>query len=349
MKATAIVNHNFISANDALANNINAKANQLYGQLLAIDASQLNTASEYKDYFVKHHMGRRLFFSIQSSAHIIYQSVKISGKNTGEIVFLDYGAGLGTLFMLAGMMNFKKIVYNDYLPEWHQPAKALCSALQINIDDYVAGDIDNVTTDAAAKNIKYDIVASRNVIEHIYDLQLFYNLLYQHNPKTIIYSSTTANYHNPAMRLYHFLIHKKAERNIYRPQRINEIKKLQPVLQQSQVDILAELTRGKAKEDFISTINNFMNNVMPAKDKSLRTNTCDCINGIWIEHLLTKQEHATFAKNAGFKFEYTAGFWDTHYKSGALNLFARLFNNIISILGKRRAVLISPFVDIIAY
>ncbi len=342
-------NYSFIKGNDALANDINAKANLLYSQLRAIDTSQLDTANEYKDYFIRHHLGSRLFFSLQSSAHIIYKSVKISGKSVQEITFLDYGAGLGTLFMLAGMMNFKKVVYNDYLPEWHQPAKALCNALQIKIDAYVAGDVENVTADAAANNIQYDIAASRNVIEHIYNLDVFYSLLQQHNQKIVIYSSTTANYHNPAMRLYHIYIHKKAERTIYKPQRINEIKKLQPSLPEEQIKMLAAITRGKAKQDFIDAIKNFNPQTIPAVNKTLRTNTCDCVNGIWIEHLLTKQEHAALANNAGFQFKYSAGFWDTHYKNSVFNLLAYLFNKIITLLGEKRAVVLSPFVDIIAY
>lgn len=349
MQKAAVNDNIFIGTRDQLAAEINTRANELYRQLLSIDASQLDTADEYKQYFIKHHLGRRLYFSLQSSAHIIYHSVKICGKPVNETVFIDYGAGLGTLFMLAGKMGFKKTVYNDYFPEWHQPAKVLCNALEVTIDDYVDGDIDNVVKDAAAKNIQYDIVASRNVIEHIYDLPVFYRLLYGHNPKAVIYSSTTANYHNPAMHLQHILIHKKADKNIYRPQRINEAKKLRPGSNDTELNKLADVTRGKAKKDFIDAVNNFAGNKPVAKDKTLRTNTCDCITGVWIEHLLTKNEHAAIAAKEGFTLYVNAGFWDTHYRYGIINLFTACFNGIISLLGKKKGITLAPFIDIIAY
>ena len=339
----------FLQGNDALALDINANANELFYQLQHFDLSRLTVADEYKNYFINHHLGNRLFFSLQSSAHIIYYSVKKCSKPVNEITFIDYGAGLGTLFMLAGMMGFKKIVYNDYLPDWHQPAKALCSAFNIKIDEYVTGDIDNVVKHAGANNIQYDIIASRNVIEHIYSLPHFYQSIFRHNKNTVTYSTTTANYHNPAMRWYHIYIHKKADRDIYRRQRIKEIKKLQPSLKEEDVNMLAKITRGRALGDFTDAVNNFIDKKIVVSDPTLRTNTCDCNTGLWIEHLLTEKEHQSFATAAGFKFEYTAGFCDTHYKYSVINMLAILLNKIISLLGEKKGVVLSPFVNITAY
>lgn len=341
-------NNFFITGNDALANEINAKANQLYRQLITIDTASLATADEYKNYFINHHLGRRLFFSMQNSAHIIYHSVKKSGKALQDITFMDYGAGLGTLFMLAGMMGFKKTIYNDYFPEWHQPAKILCSSLQIKIDGYVAGDIETVTKHAAANNIMYDIIASRNVIEHIYSLPNFYSCIFKHNSKAITFSTTTANYHNPVMRWYHVYVHNKWEKISYRLHRMGEIKKLQPSIPAPQLEELANITRGKGQKDFVDAVNNFMAGKPIEKDGTLRSNSCDCITGVWNEHLLKKTEYAHIINTAGFKMEYAPGYWDTHYKSPLMNIAAKAFNRIILFLGKK-GILFSPFVNVIAY
>jgi 2-polyprenyl-3-methyl-5-hydroxy-6-metoxy-1,4-benzoquinol methylase len=341
-------NNIFITGNDALADDINAKANFLYNQLITIDTARLDTADEYKNYFINHHLGRRLFFSMQNSAHIIYHSVKKSGKTVSEITFMDYGAGLGTLFMLAGMMGFKKTVYNDYFPEWHQPAKVLCNTLQIEISDYVTGDIEDVTKHAAANNIKYDIIASRNVIEHIYSLPHFYSCIFKHNKNAVIFSTTTANYHNPLMRWYHVYVHNKWEKKSYRKHRMNEIKKLQPSISAAQLEELATVTRGKGQEDFVNAVNDFIAGKSIEKDKTLRSNSCDCITGVWNEHLLKKTEYANIINTAGFKIEYTPGYWDTHYKSALMNIAAKVFNRIILLLGNKGFIL-SPFVNVIAY
>ena len=348
LKAAEKSNNIFISGDDALAKEINAKANKLFSLLVNINVAELATAAEYKDYFINHHLGRRLFFSLQNSAHIIYHSVKKSGKEINEIVFMDYGAGLGTLFMLAGMMGFKKTVYNDYLPEWHQPAKNLCETLSIKINEFVAGDIDDVMKHAAANNIQYNIIASRNVIEHIYSLPHFYNCIFKHNSKAVTYSTTTANYHNPFMRWYHIQIHKKGETGGYRQQRMDEIKKIHPSITGGQLEKVTLLTRGKGQKDFVDAVNDFFSGKQIETDSHLRSNTCNCITGVWNEHLLTKKEYKSIINAAGFKMEYAPGYWDTHYKSPVMNMAAKVFNKIILLLGNK-GIILSPFINVMTY
>ena len=107
-------NHKFIDPYDETARLINDKANQLYQKLITLDISDTDIDDFGKYYFTNHHTGKRLFFSIQSSSHIIYNSVKRYNKKITETNFIDYGAGLGTLFLLAGMVGFKQVFFNDY-------------------------------------------------------------------------------------------------------------------------------------------------------------------------------------------------------------------------------------------
>ena len=297
---------------------------------------------------IHHHLGHRLFFSIQNSAHILYEAVKLCDKPLQDICAIDYGAGLGTLFMLGGMLGFKRFDYNDHLAEWQPTAKVVCNQIGIKVNDYITGDIIAVADFAASKNICYDIVVSRNVIEHIYSLREFYSVIFKHNPKTVVYSTTTANYHNPVMRLYHLYIHKKVEKLYYKQQRIEEIKKLQPLIPANDLIKLTELTRGKGQQDFIDAVNNFaIHKPIPA-DASLRSNVCDCKNGVWSEHLLTKKEYGKIINAAGFKMDFTPGYWDTHYESRAMNMPGKVFNRIILLLGNNGTVL-APFINVTAY
>lgn len=338
----------FINTNDPLGNVINSKANELYQSLTGIKDSSLKNSNQYNDYFIHHHLGSRLFFSIQNSAHILYEAIRISGKQISDIAAIDYGAGLGTLFMLGGMLGFKRFDYNDYLPEWQQTAKAVCESIVSKITGYITGDIDSVISYAAKENIQYDIVLSRNVIEHIYSLQNFYTSLYQHNPKAVVYSTTTANYQNPLMRWYHVYIHKKYSKH-YLEHRIKEIKKLHPSLSPEQIKNIAILTRGKRQAEFESTVNRLVNGGTIEKDSSLRSNDCDCETGVWNEHLLTKKEYEKIIQKAGFKMMYTAGYWDTHYSSSIKNVTGHIFNKLIGIAGKKQGTFFSPFVNVIAY
>lgn len=339
----------FLAATDNLGTLINSKANELFFALKNFNSAALDGADTYNDYFIHHHLGHRLFFSIQNSAHILYDAVKLCGRTITEINAIDYGAGLGTLFMLGGMLGFKRFDYNDHLPEWQNTAKAVCREAGITINDYVTGDINAVTAFAASENIRYDIIVSRNVIEHIYSLPEFYSVIFRHNPKAVVYSTTTANFHNPVMRLYHIYIHKKVEKQYYRQQRVEEIKKLKPLISPDNLIKLTELTRGKGQQDFIDTVNNFLIHKSIPADPTLRSNVCDCINGVWSEHLLTKNEHGNIIHMAGFKMKYAAGYWDTHYSSGIKNLMSNIFNKIIGLLGNKKGVILSPFVNVTAY
>lgn len=339
----------FLAADDDLGKLINLKANELFFALKNFDAAALDSNGHYNDYFIQHHLGNRLFFSIQNSAHILYEAVKISGKPLHEINAIDYGAGLGTLFMLGGMLGFRRFDYNDYLPEWQSTAEAVCKSVGISIHDYITGDINEVVDFAASEGFIYDIVVSRNVIEHIYSLPKFYASIFKHNRAAVIFSTTTANYHNPVMRLYHIYIHKKVERLYYGNQRMEEIKKINPLINENDLVKLKELTRGKGQQDFIEAVKSFKPGIPVSQDSSLRTNTCDCITGVWSEHLLTKNEYKSIIGNAGFKMSYTAGYWDTHYPNKLKNIMASIFNRIIFLSGRKNGILFSPFVNVVAY
>ena len=338
----------FLECKDPLAVLINEKANELYILLQNFDGSTLPIQDGLKDYFINHHLGKRLFFSLQNSAHIIYESVEKTGKQINEINLVDYGAGLGTLYLLGGLLNFKRIIYNDYLPDWKDTAVLISKNLGISIDGFVTGDVDAVLKYAAGEDFLFDIVASRNVIEHIYSLPFFYEEVYKHNTAAVIFSTTSANYHNPAMRLKHYFLHKKIERTQYLPQRKIQLQQEWPAITSVQLNELSILTRGKAKKDFFNAIANYKNNQPISKVPYLRSNTCTADSGYWCEHLLTKNEYRQIITKAGFNVAYTAGYWDTHYQSFFMNILGKFLNQVIKIAGKK-GILFAPFVNIIAY
>lgn len=337
-----------LKGDDVLAIAVNQKAAELFTLLQNFDAASLVIDNHFKDYFIQYHLGKRLHFSIENSAHIIYQAVKKTGKGVAQINIADYGAGLGTLYLLAGMMGFKTVVYNDYLPDWKDAAITISKALKIKIDGFVTGDIDAVTKYAAEKSFLFDIIASRNVIEHIYSLDFFYGELLRHNPAAVIFSTTSANFHNPAMRLKHYLLHKKIEKKQYRPLRIKELQKIWLAITDKQTQELADLTRGKAKKDFTDAVEDYKNNKQVIPVKFLRSNTCICTFGYWCEHLLANNEYNAIISEAGYSMDFTAGYWDTNYQSDLMNLLAKFLNKLIILTGKQ-GILFSPFVNIIAY
>lgn len=340
--------YTFIHHDDALGRLLNEKANELFLQLRSFDVQQSGISDFGKHYFSAHHTGGRLFFSIESSASIIYDSVKKVNKDLADTSFTDYGAGLGTLFLLAGKLGFKMVFYNDLFPEWSDNARAICAQLGIPITDFVTGDIDTLIEYGKKNALYFDIIASRNVIEHIYSLRNFYTTLYRSQLTTLCYATTTANFHNPAMRLKHYLYHAKMEKKYYRKQREEEIRRLAPRVNKHDLGQLIKLTRGRAFNDLSDAVKLFLDKKPVPPVEFLGTNTCDCKNGVWAENIITRKNYAHIIETAGFSLDYSAGFWDTHYKYSLANGITRLFNRIISVLGKK-GYWLSPFVKVVAY
>ncbi len=339
--------HTFIEMTDETARLLNDRANHLYRQLAMLDISDTDIDNIGKEYFINHHTGNRLFFSIQSSANIIYQSVTKLNKPLTELIFIDYGAGLGTLFLLAGLAGFKKVYFNDYFPQWAGYAKIICSKLAITIDDFISGDIDAVIDYGKANNIHFDILASRNVVEHIYRLRDFYTKLYQSDITTICYATTTANYHNPAMRLKHYWHHYQVEKKVYKKQRAGFIKELVPGITSADINALIKITRGRAFADFTNAVDLYFKKQPVPAVEFLHTNTCECKTGVWAENLLSRKNYSDIIRQAGFTVSYTAGFWDTHYKHGFVNVITAVLNRVIKIAGKK-GYWFAPFVNITA-
>ena len=339
--------HTFIEIKDDTARLINDRANHLYQKLVVLDISDTDIDDFGKYYFTNHHGGSRLFFSVQSSADIIYRSVNKTNKPIPELTFIDYGAGLGTLFLLAGLVGFKKVYFNDYFPQWAGYAKTICNKLNITIDDFISGDINAVIEYGKTNNIHFDIVASRNVVEHIYKLRDFYTRLSRSGITSLCYATTTANYHNPAMRLKHYWHHYQVEKKQYKDQRAVYIKEVVPAINTADLDALVKLTRGRAFTDFTDAVNLYFKKQPIPPVEFLRTNTCDCRTGVWAENLITKKNYYDIIQRSGLKFEYTAGFWDTHYKYIVVNLITGLLNKIIKITGKK-GYWFAPFVYITA-
>jgi 2-polyprenyl-3-methyl-5-hydroxy-6-metoxy-1,4-benzoquinol methylase len=337
----------FIGQHDEFAGLINEQANLLYHRLKTLDISKMDFDEFGTHYFSSHHGGKRLFFSIQSSAGIIYQSVKMINKPVSEINFIDYGAGLGTLCLLASQLGFKGVYYNDYLELWTINAHKLFTNLNISIAGFITGDIDAVIDYGQSNNIVFDIVGSRNVVEHIYNLREFYTKLYQSGITTVCYSTTTANYHNIAMRLKHYWYHRKVENAQFKKQRAAYIKELKPDVTEEDLTNLVEVTRGRAFADFTNAVDLYYSKKPIPPVEFLGTNTCDYHTGIWAENLLTRKNYFEIIRQSGFTVEYTAGFWDTHYKYPLLNSFTALLNRFIKILGKN-SYWLAPFVNVTA-
>lgn len=335
----------FLPQHDHLANVINTQASELFSRLRSLDVENLGIPDHCLYYFRNSHFNR-LFFSIETSAHLLYRSINLKGKEVTDVVIMDYGAGVGTLYMLAKMIGCKTVIYNDFLEEWRFSALKIAEAVNVQIDETILGDVEETLETLARKHLQCDIIASRNVIEHVYKLEQFYGSISRCQPQALIYSSTTANFYNPAAHVKHVLWHKKWEKEYYK-KRLDIISQTQMVTNEAEKQVLARKTQGLALTDLKNAVQVYEKSKLLPDPSIHYSNTCEPSTGVWAEHLLTFKEYRQQIGTVNYKVTFLPGFWDTHYSSSWKNLLARLLNNII-MMGKKIGVVFAPFIYVIA-
>jgi 2-polyprenyl-3-methyl-5-hydroxy-6-metoxy-1,4-benzoquinol methylase len=333
----------YIDKDDQLGLLIEEQSALLHRKLQELPVDSLGLPYYCQEYFKGSHF-KRLTFSIQTSAHLLYRSIKSSGKKTEDITIMDYGAGVGTLYTLAKMIGCKTVVYNDHLPDWQLSARIIAESIGVSVDEYIVGDIEDTLTSLEQKNIRCDIITSRNVIEHIYRLDLFYQAISRKQPNAIVYSSTTANYCNPGARIQHWLLHRKWEK-VFVKQRAEIITKGFPGLSASEIVKLSQLTRGCEVNEINIAVGRYIKTRQYPVSKDCGSNTCDPSNGVWAENMLPFSSYRKLIDANVYEIRFLAGFWDTHYASSWKNTLTSLLNWLIPTpLG----LAIAPFIYVVA-
>lgn len=335
----------FIKERDELSKSLNQASQRLLERLQSLDVDALHLPYHCQEYFKSSH-STRLFFSIQTSAALLYKACAVAGKMPGEMVVMDYGAGVGTLFLLAGLTGFKKVIYNDHLEDWKISAEKISAAVGITIDRFIVGDIGVTLNELKQADIRVDLIVSRNVLEHIYKPIDFFNSIHNYSNNCLVFSSTTANAANPAAVVKHRRWHAKWEKDFIK-KRYQIIKDLFPGSSEAEARRLAKATRGLAMSDLDNCIQAYKESgVMPALSVE-GTNTCDPSNGVWFENLLSFKTWKKEIEPAGFTMTILPGFWDTHYRSGLKNILGKSLN-IVGSASTGAAIATSPFIYIIA-
>ncbi len=332
----------FIQQTDALGLAINKACNELFVKIPALDIDSLPFEPYFKWYFKKCHLGRP-HFSLKTSARLLYNAIQSTGKPWQNVVIMDYGAGLGTLYLIAKIIGVKKIIYNDLMPEFATPAAAVDAALGYPMDEYIIGDTEATLQQLKKDNIICDVIVSRNVLEHIYHLPTYYNLVQQHQPQAILYNSTTANYNNPLAHVQHIYLHYKAKPALIQ-RKIIAIHKVIPDLNKNTATKLATALIQYGSIDFDTALQTFVNKGTWPTNKKDYTNVCD-ETGNWREHLLSYKQHQQVASN--YKVTFVPGFWDVDYKNPLLKTIGIIGNAITNMLGSKGYVAAS-FIYIIA-
>ena len=219
-----------------------------------------------------------------------------------DLRIIDLGGGIGFNAAYFRHIGFSDVVLLDHDKQCVVDAHKIHSALGLSITNYVCGNVQWFKN----QNLENSVIASRDVIEHIYDLSAFFLL----SAGAFINVHNTAAIHNSIFRKKEFEnIHYKAE-NLgfkgeglkaldsslpYSELRRKHIQKNYPTSQN--LDDLVKDTRGLNLGDIDRFIAD--KHYDEVAKQHLYTNTCNPNTGNWAERTLPFEAYRLFGKAAG--------------------------------------------------
>ncbi|MBL0048717.1 MAG: hypothetical protein IPP32_11555 [Bacteroidetes bacterium] len=350
----------FLPPDLSQASHLNAAAEKLEAMLLQLDYKSLNLSDYGKRYYA--YDLRKLTYMLQSYVFMLLWAQYKSGKKFNELTLLDHGGGVGMLSLLAKLAGCKTVIHQDLNPVISADAKRIADTLNIPIDYFINGDTPEFVAFVNANKLNLNILGSRNVIEHVYDLNLFFTETAKiQSDKLILFLSTTANEKNPLVNTYTKGLQRKfelkgnpvawGEKELDREnsginQRKRIIKNAFPAIAETENLRLAAATRGRIKADIIADVQAYLKNGSMPIELAHPTNTCSPESGSWVEHLLPLNDYKAMLEQNGFKFDFINGFYNTNYPQAYLNLITPTINLAIRSL-KKGGTFLAPFISII--
>ena len=327
--------------NPALLEHINDAAARLYTKISCLDVNALDISKYNKRYLAKHQT--RLQRSIQKYAYLLLWGIANQWDKENDLVFVDYGGGVGLLSLLAKEAQVGPVIYNDIYDISCSDAATIAESLGLKCDYYVTGDIKELHTFLNDTSLKCNAIASYDVIEHIYDIEAYLQALpsIADNRFTAVMASG-ANSLNPLINWMLSKNHKKIdlddrqideahkERDSLQAYHIIRKKIIQaqaPQLSADDVDLLAARTRGLIEADILMQVDHFMHDGTLPPEPSHPTNTCDPYTGNWAEHLMDPHQLTDILSASGLNTRVMRG-----YCGSDKNLVRQLIFKVVDLI-----------------
>lgn len=330
---------------DELRARLDDAAVRLRRRLLALDAGALDISDYSRRYLEGHRANGAAHLNV--CAHILWLSLRNGGGGTGQTGLIDYGGGNGLLSLLAREAGVGMVVFNDIFPTSCADAQNLASVLGLEADHYVSGDVADLIAYLRQYSIDCRAICSYDVIEHVYDISAFLNALPQVSvgPLRIVMASS-ANALNLRIKRRIMRLQRQVENEdrveerghkerdaltAYRSIREDIIRGRAPTLDHEEVDALATLTRGLAREDVEKAVDSFLATGAFPRAPTHPTNTCDPTTGNWAERLMDPFALAQILAGAGLEAHIEPGYYGFYV--GWRALVGSILNTVIGATG----------------
>jgi 2-polyprenyl-3-methyl-5-hydroxy-6-metoxy-1,4-benzoquinol methylase len=305
-----------------LASRVDDAARRLHGKLMSVDVQALDVSDYFRNY-LRIHLSHALP-SLQLNSHLLFLSLRGIGDGT-DVGIVDYGGGSGMLSLLAREAGVAKVVYNDIYDVSCVDARTLAVRVGLAADDYVLGDIEDLTSYLRERSVRCRSIVSSDVIEHVYDVDEFLRAVpgISSGPLRVVFASH-ANTFNPLLSWMLMRTQRAVETRdrppalgqklrdttrSYRGVREEMIRQHAPLLTLEEVARLGAVTRGLMKADIEKAVDSFLETGEAPAELVHPTNTCDPYTGNWCEHLMDPFELAKTLSASGIPTQVGVGYW----------------------------------------
>lgn len=315
------------------------EADMFATELISVDFNKMPISDYNKRYINR--LKTALHYNFYIYAECFYRLTKESSKKPENITLVDFGGGSGFLSMLAKKCGFKKVIYVDINPLSTQTISYLRNYFHVGPDVILEGSAD-VLLDWTRKNqIVPDSLVATDLIEHIYNLEIFFHDLMMVNPSLNMVFTTGSNPYN--------LIKKKFLRrnmlgaevgNLENPNyytlRLEYIRQNYFSMTKDEQILWAKKSRGLVFEDIDKAINSKL--ALQPIDKY---NTCDPRNGSWEERVLPLSQYKKIVQPYNCDIDVYSGFYYTDGTISLKKMILKGLNIIVKMTGKF-GLIISP-------
>lgn len=339
---------------------INLAAERLAEKLKTLKIESLGI-SDYNQRYLSDKL-ESVTAELQRYSYLIFLVLHKLESPLTNLNFLEYGGGVGMLSLLAKELGFAKVIYNDIYDVSCIDAEMIGSTLGCKADYYVNGNIDDVLEFSRAMGLSYNVIASYDVIEHIYDMESFLAKLscFRGYPLTVAMASGAVifnkRYTKKIMKIQYEWEHYdrkpkfgQKERDTLRAYidiRREIIREASVKISENDIEELTNRTRGLMKPHILDAVMVYLQNGQLPKILHHATNTCDPYTGNWKEHLMDPFELIKVLSDAGFKSEVFSGYYSYRYGLLIRRLLKRCANIFIRYTSTKYGIRISPYYTI---
>lgn len=317
-----------------------AMAIHLVEKMNQIDFETLGISNYNKEYIAKMKPMFSYFFNINAAC--LKQGIEALKLSPDEISMIDYGGGSGFLSMLAKEIGIKQVIYIDINPDSVQTIGVLKQKTGIGPDVILHGDSDFLMEWCNRNAVLPQLLVATDLIEHVYDLNLFFDNLMRINNQMQMVFSTASNPCNPFTRrkLHKMMLNceQAKDRINFVTLRQQYILKEFPEMGEQKALEWSKKTRGLKYEDIKKAVEH--NTAPVLTDKY---NTCNPLDGSWAERILPIKTYRNLLKNRGYILEVTNLCYYRNNKNIFIHFLLGLVNLFISISG-RLGIIFAPVI-----